>query len=460
MAQVVREPDDTRYLAESPVKAEWSAALQIPNVPPFPPKPAVASPRTDGDSTAEAATPTKRPAPSTPRLEGLAGPSAADAEADNAALAQLKAGTPIDTVPQSALRAWFDTAARCADGTWYGRNNLDGTLAWRESEVVEGYLEAYQSTKDTKYLDKVTRHLDMYLQLRDSSVGWKDYRGLSLPAWQSTKYDLNQKPGIWAVHTGILAHGLAKFSALVKQDGLTAYDGKAATYLQAAKSALAVHDDEFVTNGSAGYYVARRGFPIPEDGVNLPSNMNLAMAAAHLAVYQASRDPAQLDRATRIARTFQSTLTPTSAGGYTWHYTFGKGFSGWGAGTSTHTSSSLGNRTAEDYSHGALDLQAVRALHDAGVVFTDADMQRFGNQLEHVMLKTDVFPGYVDGTGTAALQGKVVSWAGLSKWSPSEAQRAFDQLMQVPLTPNAVPAWAVRGMALLMLNRPASTDQT
>ncbi|NDD31176.1 MAG: hypothetical protein EB084_23235 [Proteobacteria bacterium] len=427
--------------------------MQIPNVPPYKPKSALTVARSEADGSPETPQTPGRPTRATNLVDGRTGSDVAEQALDAKALAELRAGTPVGQVPTSSLQAWFNTAARFADNTYYGRNNLDGTLAWLESEVVEGYLEAYEATKNTKYLDKVSRHLDKIVQLRDSAVGWKDYRGLSLPAWQSTKYDIENKPGIWAVHTGIIAHGLAKFAALVKHDNLSAYQTKADAYLQAARSALAVHDDEFVTQGDAGFYIARKGFPIATDGVNLPTNMNLAMALAHLAVYQASGDAAQLERATRIARTVQGTLTPTSTGGCTWHYTFDQGFDGWGPGTSTHTPSSTGNRTVEDTSHGALDVQAISALHEAGVVFTDSDMQRLGSQLERVVLKTDVFPAYIDGSGTSANPGKVASWSDLSHWSPSVSQHAFDQLMQVPLAPGKVPPWAMRGMALLLESR-------
>ena len=433
---------------------EESPRMQIPNLPPMSRPPAVSAARTEPPEADASAAPSRRGSAAR-RGVAIDEPSTSS----QAALDELRAGTPVSSLPMASLKAWFDTAARCVDTTYYGRNNLDGTLAWFESEVIEGYLEAYQATKSTTYLDKASRHLDMALQLRDSSQGWKDYRGLSLPAWQSTKYDLGAAPGVWAVHTGLMAHGLAKFSAMVKDGHLSAYQDKAATYLQAAKSALAVHDGEFVRTGSSGYYIAPKGFPIPQDGVNLPSNMNLAMAMAHLAVYQASGDTDQLDRATRIARTFQSTLTPTTDGGCTWHYTFGKGYGGWGAGTSTHTPTSTGNRTVEDTSHGALDLQAMRELYDAGVVFTQADMQRMGSQLEHVVLRAGTFPARIDGTGTAPTANKVASWSPLSPWSPSIAQRAFDQLMTVPLAADKVPPMAMRGMALLMLEKASTQPQ-
>jgi hypothetical protein len=362
----------------------------------------------------------------------------------------LRAGTPIGSVSLATLQSWFDQAATYADRTYLGRNNLDGTLAWLETEVVESYLAAYQRTHDTKYLDKVIPHLDMELQLRDSAQGWKDYRGLSLPAWQCTKYNLNQQPAIWAVHTGLIAHGLAEFAALVKQTGASQYSDKANTYLQAAMSALAVHDDEYRSQGNAGYYIMRKGFPAPTDGVNIPSNMNLAMASALTAVYQASGQTAYLERATQIATTFRSHLTSTTAGGYDWNYTFGQGYSGWGPGVSTHTPSSSGNRTVEDSSHGALDVECVRQLHDANVVFSAADMQRFGYQLDHALLKTTTLPGFVDGTGVAPNQLKEVSWTCLAPWSGAVCQRSYDLLMGVPLQQGSVPVMALRGMAMLM----------
>jgi hypothetical protein len=71
--------------------------------------------------------------------------------------------------------------------------NAEGALGWGEAYILTGYLLMYQATSDTYYLDKIIKQFDQVLQSRDSVRGIKDWRGLSLPGWQSSAhYTCNQ----------------------------------------------------------------------------------------------------------------------------------------------------------------------------------------------------------------------------------------------------------------------------
>ena len=76
-------------------------------------------------------------------------------------------------------RAWNHGNAQ-ADKT-----NEDGALGWGEAGALAAYLLMYRAHRDTHYLGKLIDQFDQVLKSRDSVRGVKDYRGLSLPAWQA-----------------------------------------------------------------------------------------------------------------------------------------------------------------------------------------------------------------------------------------------------------------------------------
>ncbi|MDF2668581.1 MAG: hypothetical protein K0R67_887 [Paenibacillus sp.] len=81
------------------------------------------------------------------------------------------------------------------NGDWFKNNNDEfGTLAWGENAVMLAYLEMYETTWDTTYLDKFISHADAVLNQRDSVRGVTDYNGDSLAAWRSgSRYTLAEK---------------------------------------------------------------------------------------------------------------------------------------------------------------------------------------------------------------------------------------------------------------------------
>ncbi|MGP3961339.1 hypothetical protein ACTWPT_35610 [Nonomuraea sp. 3N208] len=63
--------------------------------------------------------------------------------------------------------------------------NERGRLAWGASYVMFAFTRMYEAYRDTAYLDRFIIDADQVLAGRDSERGFKDYRGLSLPAWQA-----------------------------------------------------------------------------------------------------------------------------------------------------------------------------------------------------------------------------------------------------------------------------------
>lgn len=289
-------------------------------------------------------------------------------------------------------KAQFNQADKYA--VWYNNaSNETGGLAWGRSYVLQAYLSMYRATGDAHYLNKFIAGADQALAARDSVRGVKDYRGLSLPAWRAAgNYTLDGKHYIFAVHTGMIAYPLADFADIVYKNNLTQYRGKADIYLQAAKDAVAVHADEWRESGNEGWYAARKGAPVWFDGIGVPFNMYLAMARTELSIYRATGEQIYLDRATKMARHFKNKLRLDAASGaYIWDYWWGPGYSGWKAssGLSVNSPSYAGYRGIEDLSHGAIDVAFAHMAFSDGIVFTEQDMQRFGNTVEKKLIRSD-----------------------------------------------------------------------
>lgn len=81
------------------------------------------------------------------------------------------------------------------NGDWFKNSNDEsGTLAWGETSVMMAYLDMYETTWDTAYLDKFISHADAVLNQRDSVRGVSDYNGDSLAAWRSgSRYTMAEK---------------------------------------------------------------------------------------------------------------------------------------------------------------------------------------------------------------------------------------------------------------------------
>ncbi|MGI6685257.1 MAG: Ig-like domain-containing protein [Bacillota bacterium] len=284
----------------------------------------------------------------------------------------------------------FDTRN---NGNWYkDYNNENGALAWDESYVMRGYLEMYQATKDTKYLDKFIVHGDSVLKQRDSVRGVKDYRGLSLPAWRGgPRYTGNGTYKIFDVHTAMIAYPFAQFATIVNHNsGLSSYKSYADKYLKAAKDAAAVHDAEWIETATEMY-------------LNRPFNMIFSFGSLYLEIYQASGEAVYKNKAVKIANHFRNNLTvDSSINGYLWKYMRTRDYG------------------YEDLSHGAMDIDFAYLAYKNSINFNATDMQRFGNTVQKKLIKADGnIANRVDGSGTSSNQNFIGLWLNLHSWAPS-----------------------------------------
>lgn len=85
----------------------------------------------------------------------------------------------------TSLVALFDQVD-ARGGNWYrGEDNEVGRLAWGESYVLLAYMEMYDATGETRYLDAFLTHAEDVLAKTDEALGVTDWRGRSGPVWRS-----------------------------------------------------------------------------------------------------------------------------------------------------------------------------------------------------------------------------------------------------------------------------------
>ncbi|RJQ29718.1 MAG: hypothetical protein C4589_04475 [Peptococcaceae bacterium] len=321
---------------------------------------------------------------------------------------------PVQAADPAGLRQKFDSLDTVNGGNWFkDANNDQATLAWGESYVMDAYVTMYDATGDTRYLDKLVTHANAVLAQRDSVRGVTDYRGLSLPAWRNGRYTKDGEYYIFAVHTGMITYPLARFAQIVAADpSLQNYQAAAATFLQAAKDAVAVHDDEWVDRGDTGYYQFRAGAPYKQAGLGLPFNQYLALARTELVLYQVTGDARYLDRVQKMFRHFKSYLvTDPAIDGYKWQY------------------SAFYRSSVEDIGHAAIDVNAAFLAYRAGIVFTGEDMQKFANTgAKKLILPDGKIANNITGEGTTPYEWLFGMWVPYAQFASTIFDTAYQKI--------------------------------
>jgi hypothetical protein len=264
---------------------------------------------------------------------------------------------------------------------------------------------------------------------------------------------------VFPVHTGQLTYPLARFARIVRTTpGLRDDAGYAATadrYVEAARAAVAVHDEDWrETPSGEGFYVTPKGAPVRFDGVELPFNQVLSLGRTLVELAVLTGDEGYADKVRKIARWFKADLRPNAAGAYEWSYVWTKGrfFSGWTAedGVSRYLPSHPGTRVAEDVDHGHIDIGfAVLALRELGTAsgFTQDDMRRFAATFVRNIITTDargvptVFDR-IDGRGPKGKRPNIpAAWLPLAPWDRAISDHLyadFNRRQPAATTPEVV----------------------
>ena len=257
----------------------------------------------------------------------------------------------------------------------------------------------------------------------------------------SGEYELRSPHYVYAVHTGMITTPLVDFAGLVSETPAlrkdARYGERADRYLEAAESAVRIHDDQWrETDQGEGYYVSAPGSPNFNESADLPLNQSLALGRTLVGLATLTDDGGYAEKARKLARTFSNDLRD-GGDAYVWSYFWTKGdvASGWSPEdpVSEYRPSAPGvddpvSENPEHIRYGFLDTDFAVRVHrelDGGErpAFVTADMERFARTYaENVVFEEGDVPAarrYVDGTGptTGNHQQMTAAWNGLSPWN-------------------------------------------
>jgi len=308
------------------------------------------------------------------------------------------------------LQAYLELNERINQGQGYA-NHLQtiGYLSWREALVLDSYLNVYEYTQDIAWLENFVQQADLVLIHRD------DYLYGGDPVWSTLKYLADgwpQPEGI-IIDNAMIAYPFARFSALVKpnSDLHATFLNVALWYEQKATETVRFFDDQYQVAGDHGAYRSADAEYSKHPGAIAPVNWQAAMGKVLLALYDVTGNQEFLDRAAQLARTIKQELESVANGSYRWHY--------WIEEPSGSAAS------AEDISHGAIDVQFAVMAHDHGLVFDEDDMMRFGatlilNSWNGVDWTSSVWG---DGNVISPLKHAAALWVDLARFVPNVAAR-------------------------------------
>jgi len=306
--------------------------------------------------------------------------------------------------------------------------NLNGSLAHGETYIMRGYIDMYNATNDTYYLDKLVDHIDNVLLMTDNRTGIFDYRGYSEAGWSSNVTNTDTGKPIYDEHgvqyrcryvleDGVITSPMVEFAHLVLHSNppLDAYyQNKARYYLNETKAVVKAHDLEWHNYGQYGYYKYYDNFPQINlrDQPFVPHNQQLALANTLFLLHHLITTPPDFefgDKANRLIKTFKndvdSTITST---GYIWHY--------WPI--LIPLADEIHNKV-EDVAHGTIDVQSALLAYTCppeGTIFTTRYMNRFADTFTRKIFINNartVFPGVqdiaavIDGTLNASYNYKL-----------------------------------------------------
>lgn len=184
------------------------------------------------------------------------------------------------------------------------------------------------------------------------------------------------RPLAYAVHEGMILYPVAQFieMALHREELRSRYEEKARSYLRLIEERVLDKQERYwleVEPGAGAYRSTGSAWERYPNRI-LPHNQYLALGRAYLVLKDASDNPLFLERATQMARYFRRYLQETG-NAYTWSY--------WNwveAGKPDQSN-------VEDTSHGHIDIEFAVEAYRRGVVFTEADMERFARTLTDQM---------------------------------------------------------------------------
>jgi hypothetical protein len=271
---------------------------------------------------------------------------------------------------------------------------------------------------------------------------------------------VDPQPYVHASHTGAIVTPLADFVAIVADSRALAerYRGPARQFRDAAVSALACHDKEYVVTGNTGWWSFLRGDPFYLDGSELPLNEALLPAIAYLSLSRLpDADQTWGERVRQVATRARMAFRPGLDGTMRWTYWVpgSAPWRGWAAAdnVSEHLPSKTPDRRVEDIKHAAVDVDFVARCAASRVVFSAADVKALvRTYLSRVATgsgRAASVRDRVDGSGEATQTSQAGLWGRLALTDPQMARHLADVVTAAQPRGStgyelAVLAWMVR----------------
>jgi hypothetical protein len=199
--------------------------------------------------------------------------------------------------------------ANCERGSVY---------AWAWTYLARAALEAYDRTRDQRFLDVFVETADIVVDERDHLQGRIDeYRGRMLPTWGTCRH-LKGKYTSVVTHAGRIAQPLLWFSLTSSEDGALPekYRKRVALYTSAAKLALASFEDDYrrIPEKGFGYYDR------PTRGDVEALNHTHAAGEAFVLLYALTGDASYRQRVEELGRYFVASTWEGENGCREWPY--------------------------------------------------------------------------------------------------------------------------------------------
>ncbi|TDD19081.1 hypothetical protein E1218_24780 [Kribbella turkmenica] len=252
---------------------------------------------------------------------------------------------------------------------------------------------------------------------------------------------------VFAVHTGMIAHPLARYVRMVFESPRLKRGGRmriAQKLLAAVRAAVTFHDSEYaVRPDGSGDYVWPKGAPVPFDGTIQPYNQSHGLGQVLVELYRATGERRYRTRTEQLLKGFRAGLTLGPEGAYVWPYwpLHSELYTGYPAtaGVSEYTPSYPASRQIEDISHAAISLEFVQAAYEAGVDDgLAADVQRFTATFTQNVIRSETEVWLrVNGTTTAVPANAVqcARWGAYAEHDPlvyEQSLRVYDAVQLVP----------------------------
>lgn len=345
----------------------------------------------------------------------------------------------------------IDTAFHNGQGT--SDTNIPTFWAWDNALIVEGYLNMYDATGDTTYLDSVVANTDRLIAKAS------DYDGDGLLDWEALESPIDP---ILTYSRTLLP--MIKFTYMVKRDHLTAYMTKADEYMAfVVDNFIPIYEDRWRTCGNMGFW--------EDNGRSAPNNRASGVGRIYLYLYLITGEQVYFDASLAYANKLKSTLLtrtdgPTGTPFYFWNYNNRAGCTTVGQEwvCSFECPADADNSCTNnpegwlcsgplEMSYGNYDIMLILDYHEAGIVFGSADVQKIvGTFNEGILvdtaevngvytpvLKWNAEPniGPVGGDGPYSFAAQSAHWPRLGQYDPS-IESTFDKIIEFIVSHNEV----------------------